>query len=73
MLGTNHSKITPTYYSKLCGTTGILTFLIKNSLEYAGIILEKKPNQLRILKNLLYQQTHYTKQIEKLQALVKKL
>jgi hypothetical protein len=43
-------KITPNYYSKLCGTTGLLVFFIKDILEYYGIIVEKKSNAQRVLK-----------------------
>ena len=32
------------YYSKICPTTGFLTFLLKDVLEYCGIILSLKKN-----------------------------
>jgi len=73
MVGNNLSKISPAYYSKLCATTGFLIFLIKDALEYAGIIVDKKPNQSRILKNLLYQQTQLAEKTEKIKGLVQKL
>ena len=32
------TKILPNYFSKICGTTGLLLFLIKDALEYCGVI-----------------------------------
>ena len=43
------------YFSKICGTTGLLIFIIKDALEYCGAIInEKKTQPARILDNLLY-------------------
>lgn len=50
LLGPNGYKITPNYYSKLCGTTGLLVFFIKDVLEYFGIIIDRKSNAKRVLK-----------------------
>ena len=48
-------KINPNYFSKICGTTGLLIFLIKDTLEYCGVIInDKKTQPARILDNLLY-------------------
>ena len=47
-------KILPNFYSKICGTTGLLIFIIKDALEYCGVIQnEKKTQPSRILDNLL--------------------
>lgn len=54
LVGNNSSKISPNYFSKMCGTTGLFIFLIKDALEYSGIILDKKTPPSRILKNYLY-------------------
>lgn len=62
----NLSIITPTYYSKKCPTTGLFVFLIKDFLEYAGIIPPKKKVIARLYKNLLYRVTHIQEQINKL-------
>jgi hypothetical protein len=37
LIGDNISKITPAYFSKVCGTTGLFVFLIKDVLDYFGI------------------------------------
>lgn len=38
----NTAKITPSYFSKLCGTTGLIVFFIKDILDYIGISNDKK-------------------------------
>ena len=48
-------KINPNYFPKICGTTGLLIFLIKDALEYCGVIInDKKTQPARILDNLMY-------------------
>ena len=54
LVGINSSKISPNYFSKMCGTTGLFIFLIKDALEYAGILLDKKTPPSRHMKNHLY-------------------
>ena len=38
----NLSKISPSYYSRICGTTGLFVFFIKDILDYFGISNDKK-------------------------------
>ena len=48
-------EIKPTNYSKICGTTGLVIFLIKDALEYCGIMQNDKKNSPSLLmKNLEY-------------------
>jgi hypothetical protein len=48
-------KIIPTTFSKISGTTGLLFFLIKDSLEFCGVLHNKKTTQpSRIYDNLMY-------------------
>lgn len=51
LLDKNHYKITPNYYSKLCGTTGLIVFFVKDALEYLGFIEDKRtaPNSINNL------------------------
>jgi len=52
----NKSNFNPSYYSNICGTTGLIVFLLKDALEYAGIIInEKKISPKRLLNNVKYQ------------------
>ena len=37
-------KIKPNIYSKICGTTGLIIFMIKDSLEYMGVLHSTKKN-----------------------------
>ena len=49
------NKIIPSYYSKICATTGLIIFLIKDALEYNGILtLNKKTQVSRLFHNLEY-------------------
>ena len=49
------NKIVPNYFSKICGTTGLLVFIVKDALEYCGVVQnDKKTQPSRILDNLLY-------------------
>lgn len=45
--------IKPTFYSKICGTTGLVIFLIKDALEYCGILFYEKKTSLVLLYNRL--------------------
>jgi len=48
-------KIVPTTFTKISGTTGLLFFLIKDSLEYCGVLInEKKTPASRIYDNLIH-------------------
>lgn len=38
----NLHKIIPSYFSKLCGATGLITFFIQDALDYLGISNDKK-------------------------------
>ena len=42
MTENNLNKIYPNYYSKICGTTGLFTFLIKDILDFVGISNDQK-------------------------------
>ena len=48
-------NFSPSYYSKICGSTGLLIFLIKELLEYIGVIISEKKTQLsRIYQNMVF-------------------
>lgn len=50
ILKPNIHKITPNYYTKLCGATGLLVFFVKDSLDYLGLLIDKKTNPKRAIK-----------------------
>jgi hypothetical protein len=54
LAGADVGKITPAHFSKFCGTTGLIIFLIKDAFEYAGIVVEKKTLPVRLYRNYTY-------------------
>ena len=48
-------KFKPIYFGKICGITGLFVFLIKEALEYCGVIEDKKTAPSRMYENLLYE------------------
>jgi len=66
LLGSNVSKMTPSYLSNLCATTGFLIFYIKDILEYAGVILDRKVNNLRVYKNMQFEEFKEKTNLEKI-------
>ena len=50
-------KLKPAYFGKICGTTGLFVFLIKDVLEYCGAIEDKKTPGNRIKANYEYQKS----------------
>ncbi len=51
----NSHKIAPAHFSKICATTGLFIFLIKDALEYAGVINDKKTPAGRVYHNLIFE------------------
>jgi hypothetical protein len=45
------NKINPTYFSKICSTTSLFIFLLKDALEYSGLIIVEKKSQLQKIFN----------------------
>jgi hypothetical protein len=66
----NKEKLNPIYYSKLCPTTGLLIFIIKESLDYLGVLESNKTPPQRLIQ--IYQ--HYIDlNKEKIEEINKKL
>ena len=54
MVNKYKSKISPSYYTKICGTTSLIVFILKDALEYCGILInERKTPIKRIYENLI--------------------
>ena len=49
----NEDKLKPTVYSKICGTTSLIIFLLKDTLEYIGIIHHSKKSVPSLLIKFL--------------------
>ena len=52
LLGNNDKKMNPNYYSKICPTTGLVLFFVKEPLEYLGLVIEKKTSLKKALLTL---------------------
>ena len=49
-------KILPSYFSRLCGTTSLIIFLLKDALEYCGVLInENKSHPKHRVDNLTYE------------------
>jgi hypothetical protein len=53
----------------MCGTTGLFIFLIKDALEYAGILIDKKTAAGRLYKNYMFNFDVLQTKIEKLKKI----
>ena len=47
-------KINPATFSKISGTSGLLFFVVKDALEFSGVLISKKTPINRIYDNLMY-------------------
>ena len=57
-------SIKSSYFSTICGTTGLFAFLIKDALEYCGAIEDRKTPPCRLKNNYLYAKTLYDDMIK---------
>ena len=72
ILNGKKDNIKPTFFSKICGTTGLFIFLIKDALEFCGIIYnEKKTNPIVMYRSLIYMEK-FEKKISQYIELLKK-
>ena len=73
LINGNEDKLKPLNYENICKTTGLVIFMIKDSLEYCGIIKNDKKNMPSIMLNyLIYLQNNLNRAkdyIEKLKEL----
>ncbi len=42
VLNKDYQKINPNFFSKFCGTTGLLVFFVKDVLDYLGLSFDKR-------------------------------
>ena len=55
MIKGKKEDITPSNFTKICSSTGLLIFLIRELMEYCGIIIDPKKTQIsRIYNNLKF-------------------
>lgn len=53
LINGKEDKLKPLIYENICKTTGLIIFIIKDSLEYCGVILNNKKANPKILINYL--------------------
>ncbi len=64
------NKITPAYFSKICGSTGLFIFLVKDAFEYTGLISQDKKTPFgRVYENLNYFVKNDKEKVERLTKL----
>ena len=51
LLRNNQHKLNPNYFSDICGTAGLITFFLKDALEFLGSMSNKNTCQVKIMKN----------------------
>ena len=73
LIRNNQHKLNPTYFSDICGTSGLVTFFLKDSLEYLGAITTKNTCQTRILKNAVLISEYLNAKIENLKINLEKI
>lgn len=66
----NLNKITPAYYSKICGNTGLFMFFIKDILDFVGFSSHKQ-NRKNIYWTFSYIIDSLNKNIEKIESFKK--
>jgi hypothetical protein len=54
IIGNDLTKMTAPNYTKICPTTGLVFFFIKDALEYSGIIVDKKTPIVKLMNLLDY-------------------
>lgn len=42
IIGDNYLKLLPSLYTKLCGTSGLFVFILRDILEWCGILTDKR-------------------------------
>jgi hypothetical protein len=72
LIGLNITKINPNYFSKVCGTTGLIVFFIKDIIDYLGLSFDKKASQMRIVKTFSDIINAYEERIQRLKKVTNK-
>ena len=62
--------LNPLYYSKMCPTTGVFAFLVKEVLEYMGVV---GGTERRKYRNIRYEMSLIEEKIEKIKEFVERL
>ena len=69
----SNNKIVPAIFSKICVTTGLIVFIIKDALEYCGIIINEKKTPIKIIYENLAKEKDKIKILEEIQMKIKNI
>ncbi|MCQ2818444.1 MAG: hypothetical protein MJ252_14345, partial [archaeon] len=59
-------NLKPQHFSQLCNSTGLVFFIVKEALEYSGILVDKKTLAQRVYKNVLFSTQYIPKRLAQL-------
>ena len=65
--------LTPSYYSTICPTTGLFMYIVKDVLEYTGVLPDKQVSPARLNINLNYEYEKYKQMIENVEQMQKNI
>jgi hypothetical protein len=76
LIRNNQHKLNPNYFSDLCGTAGLITFFLKDALEFLGSISSKNSSQIcqiRMMNNASIMIDFLNSKIERLNKILDKI
>lgn len=73
LLRNNQHKLNPNYFSDICGTAGLITFFVKDALEFLGSIANKNTCQVKLMKNSAMIMEYLNHKIEKQKNILEKI
>lgn len=73
ILGDRSSRMIPSYFTKLCGTTGLMIFFLREALVHSGIIEDMKTPPSRSYKNYLYTISKIENQINRIKGILNRI
>jgi hypothetical protein len=73
VIGSDLTKMTAPSYTKICPTTGLVFFFIKDALEYSGIIVDKKTPLVKLMNLLEYSMESHDSKNERVKGKIEKM
>jgi len=68
IIGSDLSKMNAPNFTKICSTTGLVFFFVKDALEYSGIIVDKKTPLVKLVNLLEYKVESLSSKLERLEG-----
>lgn len=67
------SLISPGNFTSKCPTAGLFCFIVKDVLEYIGVLVSKRPIAARLIRNVNYELNLLKNKTDKMQEFLSKL